>query len=55
MPACIEREGSKWRVVECDTRTIVKNAAGTAVDGGGHSSRDNAISQAAAINRRQEK
>ena len=35
MPVCAEKRKNKWRVVECGDRTIVKNKAGTAVDGGG--------------------
>ena len=50
MPVCVEKRGEKWRVVECDSRKIAKNASGTAADGGGHSSSSKAMSQARAIN-----
>lgn len=50
MPACAEKMGDKWRVVECGTRRVVRNASGTPVDGSGHGSKDAARKQAAAIN-----
>ena len=50
MPATVKRVGAKWRVVEPSGK-VVKNAAGTAVDGGGHRSREAALRQARAINR----
>lgn len=50
MPACVQKQENKWRVVECDTRKIVLNKAGTAIDGGGHKSKDNAMAQARAVN-----
>ena len=52
MPACVKRIDKKWRVVECNTDTIVKNKKGTAVDGGGHASKSDAVRQAQAINAR---
>jgi len=51
MPVCIAKRDDKWRVVECDSGNIVKNRAGTAVDGGGHTSKEAAKQQAKAINR----
>lgn len=54
MPVKVEKMGSKFRVVEKSGR-VAKNAAGTAVDGGGHSTRKAAESQAAAINSKTEK
>ena len=53
MPACVKRIRKKWRVVECSNGNIVKNKAGTSVDGGGHTSKGNALRQASAINRSQ--
>lgn len=50
MPATVAKRGEKFRVVEADSRRIVKNKAGTAVDGGGHRSRAAAQRQAIAIN-----
>lgn len=52
MPATVAKRGQKYRVVEARTGKIVKNAAGTAVDGGGHASRGKAAAQARAVNRR---
>ena len=49
MPATVAKRGEKFRVVEEDGK-IVKNAAGTAVDGGGHASHAGALRQARAIN-----
>jgi hypothetical protein len=51
MPATVKRVGSKWRVVEAGTGKVVKNRSGTAVDAGGHRSREAALRQARAINR----
>lgn len=49
MPAKVRKRGNKWRVVEPDG-TLVKNSAGTPVDGGGHRSKHKAMRQASAIN-----
>lgn len=49
MPARVAKRGQKFRVVEEDGK-IVKNDAGTAVDGGGHASRARALRQVRAIN-----
>ena len=49
MPATVSKRGEKWRVVEADSGVIVKNAKGTAVDGGGHESKYRAIAQARAV------
>lgn len=50
MPVKAVKRGKKFRVVEASTGRIAKNAAGTAVDGGGHSSQGRASSQARAVN-----
>lgn len=50
MPVRVKKVGSRYRVVESDG-SIAKNRSGTAVDGGGHQSREKALAQAAAINR----
>lgn len=50
MPVCVERKGMKWRLTECKTGKLVKNKAGTPVDGGGHDSKAHAQKQANAIN-----
>lgn len=52
MPARAVKRGSKWRVVEPDG-SLVKNAAGTPIDGGGHVTEEKAKRQARAINMRQ--
>lgn len=48
MPAYAKRINGKWRVA--DDAGIVKNKAGTPVDGKGHSSKADAEAQARAIN-----
>ena len=50
MPVTVKKVGGKYRVVEKATGQIAKNKAGTAVDGGGHSSGGRAGAQASAIN-----
>ncbi len=45
----VKRKGV-WRVVESDSGRVTKNAAGTAVDGGGHPTEAAARKQIAAIN-----
>ena len=50
MPVTVRREGKKFRVVESDSERIAKNASGSEADGGGHSTRAKAESQAHAIN-----
>jgi hypothetical protein len=49
MPARVKKIGDKYRVVEPDG-SIITNKSGTAVDGGGHTSKHRAAMQAAAIN-----
>ncbi len=49
MPAHVEKQGKKWRVVDPDGG-LVKNKKGTPVDGGGFDSKDAATRQAQAIN-----
>jgi len=39
----------KYRLIEKDTGRLVKNAEGTAVDGGGHESKEKAVKQLQAI------
>lgn len=50
MPVSVARRKGIFRIIEATTGKIAKNKAGTAVDGGGHSSRKRATSQVAAIN-----
>lgn len=49
MPATVRKIKGRWRVVE-PGGALVKNKAGTPVDGGGHSSKSQAERQARAIN-----
>jgi len=49
MPVHSEKEGGKWRVVESDG-SIAKNKAGTAIDGGGHDTREDSVAQVQAVN-----
>lgn len=51
MPARVEKRDGKWRVVEPSGK-LVRNRAGTPVDGGGHRRKEEAQAQARAINRR---
>lgn len=53
MPAFVKKMGGKWRVV--DRQGILKNKAGTAVDGAGHGKREDAEAQARAVNAQQSK
>lgn len=50
MPATVAKRGGKFRVVEASNGKIVKNKAGTAVDGGGHKTKARAAAQARALN-----
>lgn len=50
MPATVKKQGGKWRVCEPDG-SLVRNNSGTAVDGGGHTSKFKAQRQANAVNR----
>lgn len=50
MPVMTKKVGRKYRVVESATGKIARNKAGTAIDGGGYSSRDEARSQVSAVN-----
>lgn len=50
MPVKTKKRGKKYRLIESDTGRIAKNAAGTAIDGGGHSSKAKSDRQAAAVN-----
>lgn len=49
VPAGVVKQGDLYRVVE-DDGSLVNNAGGTPVDGGGHVSREGALAQARAIN-----
>lgn len=49
MPNCIRQIKNRWRVVECDSGALVRNKAGTPVDGGGHKTKKGALDQARAI------
>lgn len=50
MPVKVAKKGDKFRIIEAATGAIAKNNSGTALDGGGHSSKLDASRQAAAIN-----
>lgn len=50
MPATVVKRGNKWRVIDANNGKITKNKSGTAVDGGGYSSKEKAQAQARAIN-----
>lgn len=52
MPVTVKPEGDKFRVVDAETGKPEANAAGTAVDGGGHDTEKEAIAQARATNAR---
>ena len=51
MPVKAVKKGDKWRVIDADTGRIAKNQGGTAIDGGGHTTRKKAIDQVRAVNR----
>jgi hypothetical protein len=51
MPATVKKQSGKFRVVEPSGK-LVRNRAGTPVDGGGHASKAKAVRQARAINMR---
>lgn len=50
MPVRVEKRDPKFRVVESVGHKIAKNSKKSAVDGGGHSTKDAAIKQSQAIN-----
>ena len=50
MPVKTEKRKNKYRVVEVATGEVAKNASGTAIDGGGYSSKDRAVAQVQAVN-----
>ena len=50
MPATVQKEGDKWRVVEAKDGSLVRGESGSPVDGGGHDTRSEALVQARAIN-----
>lgn len=50
MPYTVKKREGKYRVVlDQEGFPLAKNKAGTAVDGGGHSSKEGAIAQVAAL------
>ena len=49
MPVKVKRLDGKFRVVEADG-SIATNRAGTALDGGGHTTKTKAIMQVGAVN-----
>ena len=50
MPVKVIKKGPTFRVVESFTGKIAKNEKGTAIDGGGHSTRNKAVKQVQAVN-----
>lgn len=50
MPVCVGKKDGKWRVIECATGDVAKNAAGTPMDGGGSADRARVARQVAAVN-----
>jgi hypothetical protein len=50
MPVTIRKRGDKFRIVEQQTGNIAKNKGGTAIDGGGHGSKAQAVKQVGAVN-----
>jgi hypothetical protein len=55
MPVTVKKQGDKYRVIEAASGDIANNAAGTALDGGGHESEEKAKAQARAVNANVEK
>ncbi len=51
MPVVARKRGDKFRVIESGSGKVAKTAAGSAADGGGHSTQAQAERQARAINR----
>jgi hypothetical protein len=49
MPYQIKKMGKKYRIVTPGTNKVAKNSGGTAIDGGGHGSREKASKQVRAI------
>lgn len=49
MPVKVRKRGNKYRLIEPSGK-IAKNKGGTAIDGGGHSSKAKAQRQANAVN-----
>jgi len=52
MPVKALKRGPVYRIVEAATGRITRNKSGTSVDGGGHKTREKAMKQASAINRK---
>lgn len=50
MPVSVAKRGKKFRVIEKATGKIAKNKAGTAIDGGGHTTMAQAVKQVGAVN-----
>jgi len=53
MPTKVVKRGNKFRIVEVNTGRIAKNKGGTAMDGGGRTTRAPVLSQNAAVNIKQ--
>ena len=49
MPVHVVKRGDKYRIVEKSGKIAI-NSAGTAIDGGGHNSKEAAQRQATAVN-----
>lgn len=50
MPVTVAKRGDKYRVVEIGTGNVAKNKGGTALNGGGHDTREAAEKQVSAVN-----
>lgn len=50
MPATVMKRGDKYRVVRSEDWKIIRRENGKPVDGGGHSDKKKAVSQACQIN-----
>ena len=50
MPVKVVKRNKKFRIVESKSGKIAKNAAGSAIDGGGKTSREPVQQQATAVN-----
>ncbi len=51
MPYAVYQRDGKYRLCNPRTKRVAKNSAGTPLDGGGHSTRESALSQARAMMR----
>lgn len=50
MPVKTIKQGGKYRIVESGTGKIAKNKGNSAIDSGGHNSKDKAVKQVQAVN-----